>query len=116
MRIKYKAVFLVLTCLILTSCTTSRFALTGKQYPPYSGVVRVLNEAPPDLKYEEIGWVSGGPNGVPRNTWPDLIAVMQKKAAQYGANAIIIQSMEKDKNLAITQFKELLGKAIRIPE
>lgn len=136
-RMLAKAVFISIA-LSLTSCASAKFTVTNKQCPPYQGVVKVFTETPKDLKYEEIGWVSGegmasgGHHGlltscIGGKQWAEVIASMQKKAAQYGANAIIIQSMDKDKNVSgmggqgywavdTPTRKELLGIAIRIKE
>lgn len=79
----------VIVILALYGCTTASFVKTGTTYPPYNGDVKILDTPLEDINYEVIGIVSV--DG-PLDTQYDLIKLMQKEAAQNGANAIIMGS------------------------
>lgn len=120
---------LILISLLLTAitaCALGKFVRTGPTYSSYEGPVKVLFEPPKGVKYEEIGLVSS--YGGMIHQWTDLIEAMQKEAAKYGANAIIIGSSSETKNSMVTynsQFglqggtyprKDVIGVAIRVIE
>jgi len=83
-----------------------------------------LTEQPKDKKYIEVGWVAS--SGGMIHEWTDLIKAMQKKAASKGANAIILNQVDKTNSSMVTynqQFgligssgtqKSLMAIAIRI--
>lgn len=93
MKKAFMPVFAVLLCLIFQACASSKFVLTGSQYPPYTGVVKVFFSPPQDIQYDEIGLVSS--SGGMIHEWTHLIEAMQKKASKKGANAIIIIAGER---------------------
>ena len=89
MKKAYALLGLVLIGLIFIGCAKVKFAPTGKTYPPYEGSVKIYKSPPPDLKYEEIGWVTA--DGDFNHPWAELLQMMQKEAASRGANALIIE-------------------------
>ena len=89
MKRDYASLVLILICLIFFGCAKVTFAPTGKTYPPYEGPVKIYKSPPADLKYEEIGWVTA--DGDFNHPWSELLQMLQKEAASYGANALIIE-------------------------
>jgi hypothetical protein len=83
---------------MLVSCAWgTSFTQTGKRYPPYRGDVQVYYELPAGVHYEEIGLVSTEANQV--HLKESVIKALQEKAAEKGANAIIMTGLEEtDKN------------------
>jgi hypothetical protein len=75
--------------LLLTACATVRFTPTGESYPPFAGPVKILKAYPPEGAYTEVGWVSA--DGDFNTPWSELLGLMQKEAANRGANAIVIE-------------------------
>jgi OOP family OmpA-OmpF porin len=90
----------------LYGCTTAKFITIGTTYPPYNGDVKILDTPLEGVNYEVIGIVSV--DG-PLDTQFDLIKLMQKVAAQNGANAIIMCS-----NKEFLQDSSLVAPAIKI--
>lgn len=81
----------------LTGCAaTASFTKTGETYPAYKGPVKVYFEVP-DTKYERIGIVSSQGGQIHQRA--DMIKAMQEKAAENGANAIIIISEKTKENI-----------------
>ncbi|MCF8054432.1 MAG: hypothetical protein K9K75_04345 [Deltaproteobacteria bacterium] len=117
---------IAITIMILVGCATSKFIQTGELYPPYKGLVKVLTEVPKDKQYVEVGWVASSGGTV--HEWTDLIDALQKKAASKGANAIILNQVDKSNSSMVAynqQFgligssgtqKSLVAIAIRITE
>ena len=83
---------------MLVSCAWgTSFTQTGKRYPPYRGDIQIYYEPPVGLQYEEIGLVSTEANQV--HLKASVIKALQEKAAEKGANAIMIMGLEEiDKN------------------
>jgi hypothetical protein len=80
--------------MMLVSCAWgTSFTQTGKRYPPYRGDVQVYYEQPAGLHYEEIGLVSTEANQV--HLKASAIKSLQEKAAEKGANAIIMAGLEE---------------------
>ena len=102
----------IVVILALCGCATAKFLKIGTTYPPYNGDVKILYAPPEGVKYEEIGIVSAyGPGGT---QLVDLIKLMQKEAAQNGANAIILcgnkgslQTGNRDSSSVATAIKIL---------
>jgi hypothetical protein len=97
------------------SCATRvEFAQTGNIYPPYNGPVKVLENLPTDLPYEEIGWVSA--EGDWNNPWAEMITKMQEKAASKGANAIVLVATNYPQSWGYRRSGErsIVVRAIRI--
>lgn len=76
----------IIVILALYGCATATFVKSGTTYPPYNGDVKILDTPLNGVNYEVIGIVSV--DGA-LDTQYDLIKLMQKVAAQNGANAII---------------------------
>ena len=93
MKKRFMPIFAVVLSLMFQACASSKFVLTGNQYPAYTGVVKVFFSPPEDVEYEEIGLVSS--SGGIAHEWTHLIEAMQRKAAMNGANAIIIITAER---------------------
>lgn len=102
-------VLLSFAALFLYGCATSKFTQTGEIYPAYNGPIKVLTELPKDLAYVEIGWVASSGGNI--HEWTDLIEAMQKKAATKGANAIVLNQIDKNRSSMITYNQQfgLLG-------
>ena len=81
----------IIVILALYGCATSTFVKTGTTYPPYNGDVKILDTPLDGVNYEVIGIVSV--DGA-LDTQYDLIKLMQKVAAQNGANAIICSNKD----------------------
>ena len=83
---------------MLFSCAWgTSFTQTGKRYLPYRGDVQVYYELPAGVQYEEIGLVSTEAHQV--HLKASVIKALQEKAAEKGANAIIMMGLEeRDKN------------------
>jgi len=88
MRLTFRILRVCFVLAFITGCATAKFAQTGQTYPPYDGPVKVLSAPPQGGKYVEIGIVSSAGGMI--HQWADLIVALQKKAAQKGANAIIV--------------------------
>jgi len=74
-----------LFCLLIFSCAAnSKFQLTGEKFSPYKGEVQVFTNLPEHKTYQKIGTVKS-----------QGVEAAKKKAAQYGANAIVITRQEK---------------------
>ena len=84
----------------IMGCATAKFAQTGQTYPPYDGPVKVFSAPPQDVKYVEIGIVSSAGGMI--HQWVDLIKALQKKAAQQGANAIIVGGADESTHSMVT--------------
>lgn len=82
-------VVLLLIALLVAGCATVRFTQTGETFPAHSGPVKILKSMPPEGTYAEVGWVSA--DGDFNNPWSELLGMMQKEAANRGANAIVIE-------------------------
>ncbi|MBI5969794.1 MAG: hypothetical protein HY884_01380 [Deltaproteobacteria bacterium] len=98
MRLRSPMLVLAAT-FILASCglriNPPEIALTGKPRAAYNGAVKVYwdDKLPPDMRYEEIGIVSAQCL-VARCQWVQILKALQKKAAYYGGNAIIVKYKE----------------------
>jgi len=89
MTLKFKPLLAIsLTCFFLSCATGVRFTQTGPLHPPYHGPVRIFKEPPQGLAYQEIGLVSA--EGPLIHLAHDMIEKMKARAAQYGANGIIL--------------------------
>ncbi len=129
MKAAMRLIYVILVATVVSSCATygiGHFTQTGKGFPPYKGTVRVVSTFPPGGTYEEVGIVSGKGGLAPSTA--DLIAAMQEKAAQNGANAIVITGGgASDSATAVYapqvglvaskhQVQEIIGVAIRTME
>jgi len=99
--------------MMLISCAWgTSFTQTGKRYPPYRGDVQVYYEPPTRVQYEEIGLVSTEANQV--HLKASVIKTLQEKAAEKGANAIIMIGLEeRDKNTDLSGNRGIGDDAIQ---
>ena len=101
MKKQLLTLIILVAALALTSCVTVRYISTGDALPPYEGTVKVFfNQAPEDVKYQEIGIISS--KGMSVHHWTELIEKMQEEGAAQGANAIIILDKSKEKDVYMT--------------
>ena len=84
---------ILLLSVIMSGCAQTQFLVTGTTYDPWTGPVKIFQEAPKDIKYEEIGWISGKMGGMVSD-WGSILKAMQKEAKERGANAIILVNKE----------------------
>jgi hypothetical protein len=128
MRKKRQFIIGLMSCVILSvKCAQSTFVVTGKSYEPWAGNVQIFQESPNDLKYEEIGWVTGKMAGSVSD-WGKILKSMQETARNNGANAIILVNKETSNHASVGgslqygfyggsyQEKTIMAKAIRIIE
>ena len=85
-KLKWQYVLILsLLCVLIMSCAAnSKFQLTGEKFSPYKGEVQVFTNLPEHKTYQKIGTVKS-----------QGVEAAKKKAAQYGANAIVITRQEK---------------------
>ena len=81
----------LLAALVLSACASSEFNRTpsAAARAPYDGPVEVLWNYPGAGTYEHLGIVSV--TGRTLSDEPELIEIMSEMAAEYGANAIVVQ-------------------------
>ena len=105
--------YLIICCTMLVSCAWgTSFTQTGKMYPPYRGNVQVYYELPAGVHYEEIGLVSTEANQV--HLKASVIKALQEKAAEKGANAIIMRGLEEiDENTDLSRNRRNRDDAIQ---
>ncbi len=85
--------------LAVVGCATASFTRTGQTYTAYEGPVKIYFEVP-ETDYKRIGIVSS--QGGQTQSRADMLKAMQEKAAEYGANAIIVISEKTKENLVIS--------------
>ena len=119
-----KEVSILCISIILSTkgCAQTQFLVTtGNSHEPWTGPVRILREAPNDIEYEEIGWVSGRMGY--DSDWGNILKEMQKESAERGANAIILVDKEASTQIIGLQWpfygssyeeKKLMAIAVRI--
>lgn len=106
------AMITVIAMLTLHGCTTAHFMKAGSAtYPPYNGDVKILDVPLEGVTYELIGIVSV--NGPWDTRYDQLIKLMQKEAAQNGADAIMMCSNEVCPQLG-NQGSSLAAPAIKL--
>ena len=98
-NLHYVMIFSLLYLLIISCAANSKFQLSGKKYSPYQGEIQLLETLPESKAYEVIGNVSS--MGRDMHSWDNLVESMMKKAAQYGANAIVITKQEMTEDDAV---------------
>ncbi len=76
-----------------TSPATFQPASRSQEFPPYEGEVRVLENLPPSNQYERVGVVFV--EGVLLTKDASMVASVKKKAAENGADAVVMQSKIK---------------------
>ena len=126
-QVKIVYLGLLLFVLVVSGCAETRFVATGNTYRPWEGPVKILQEPPTGVKYEEIGWVSGKMGGMVSD-WGAILKAMQESARKKGANAIILINKEASTQSSFGgsvqygfyggsyQEKNLMAIAIRILE
>jgi hypothetical protein len=118
-----KKIIVMLLVLLIIGCTPAvKFAQTGKVYPPYSGPVKIYENEPQNINYDEIGWITS--EGDWNHAWGDLLKKLQEKAAANGANAIILVTSNYDRsdgvvvgyfgNVRRAGERSIVAKAIRV--
>jgi hypothetical protein len=83
--------YLIILSLLITACSSVKveFEKSGKtKYPEYKSEVKVLEKAPSE-KYIKIGQLHA--EGYLIDTEEDIIDKLKDKAAEHGANAIIME-------------------------
>ena len=122
---RWRIFWILLLSIIMSACAQTQFLITGNTYEPWTGPVKILQEAPKDIQYEEIGWVSGKMGGMVSD-WGAILKAMQKEAGERGANAIILVNKESSTQASLGgsdqygfyggsyQEKNLMAIAIRI--
>ena len=80
------------------------------QYPPFTGVVAVYGskEEVKNLEYESLGRVTTSARLVEEG---EMLADLQRQAADLGANAIVLDNRKKGDNVAPSKMK---AQAIRV--
>ena len=72
---------------MLGACVRTQFLpTTDTTHEHWSGPVEILQEAPADREYEELGWLTG----YTHSDWGTALKAMQEEAAERGANAIVL--------------------------
>lgn len=85
----------------------------GQSFPPYEGDVRVLENLPSSDQYTRIGIVKV--EGVLLTKEAEMVAKIKDKAADKGANAVVMQSaMKVTKNSDGSTTRRLAAWAIRL--
>jgi len=124
---RWRISWVLLLSIIVSACAQTQFVATGKTYEPWKGPVKILQEAPKGVKYEELGWVSGKMGGMVSD-WGAILKAMQEEARERGANAIILVNKESSTQSSLGgsvqygfyggsyQEKNLMAIAIRILE
>ena len=122
---RWRIFWILLLSIIMSACAQTQFLITGNTYEPWTGPVKIFQEAPKDIQYEEIGWVSGKMGGMVSD-WGAILKAMQKEAGERGANAIILVNKESSTQASLGgsdqygfyggsyQEKNLMAIAIRI--
>lgn len=120
---KYNLFLIAIAGLLISSCVSASFTQTGQSFPEYYGTVTVMTEPPENAEYSEIGIVSA--KGGSAHNQAQIIEALQKRAAQNGANAIVLIGRE-DENVSMfgadgygafgssTTFREMTAVAIRV--
>ena len=96
----------------------------GPTYSAWDGNVKVYNEKPTDIKYEEIGKVIvEARSGEFNSSWGEMTQLLTKKSKEIGANGVI---MDKESSTTLGagsclahntyEVRRLSGIAIRIKE
>lgn len=85
----------------------------GQTFPPYEGEVRVLENLPPSDQYTRVGIVKV--EGVLLTKEAEMVAKIKEKAADKGADAVVMQSaMKVIKNSDGSTTRRLAAWAIRL--
>ena len=95
-----KIILFLLLPMVLLACRGPRcyIAMTGPQYPPYEGHVKIFYEKPTDVEYEEIGVVSAQ-GWSHKHVAAQFFRTMQEKAAKQGANGLIMSASAKEQDV-----------------
>lgn len=100
----------------LAGCTSpARFTPSGssQEFPPYEGEVRVLERMPNSGQFERVGVVVV--EGVQLTADAAMVDSVREKAAEHGANAVVMQGpIRVTKDSAGGVKKTLAAWAIRV--
>ena len=100
----------------ISACTSPakfRPASGAEDFPPFEGEVRILENLPPSGVYERVGVVVV--EGVLLTKDASMVAAVKQKAAENGANAVVMQSPIKNtKQSDGSTTRKLAAWAIRL--
>ena len=100
----------------ISGCTSSvnfRAASGAEEFPPFEGEVRILENLPPSGVYERVGVVMV--EGVLLTKDANMVAAVKQKAAENGANAVVMQSpIRNTKQSDGSTTRKLAAWAIRL--
>jgi hypothetical protein len=108
--------FAILLAAVVSGCTSpAKFQpVSGSgQFPPYEGKVKVLENMPSQNQFTRVGVVSV--EGVQLTKESNMVSALKDKAAENGANAVVMQAplkVETQPNGSIR--KKLAAWAIRL--
>jgi hypothetical protein len=86
-----KTILAASVSILLAGCATGEYIPTDRAstfYPPYEGPVVALASLPADGTYERLGMVRAKGGAV--HSAADLLDVLKRKAAEVGANAVLV--------------------------
>lgn len=109
-------VLLVAVLLSVGGCASpAKFqpASGAESFPPYEGEVRILQSLPPSDQYTRVGIVTV--EGVLLTKEAEMVSLLKEKAADKGADAVVMQSaMKVIKNSDGSTTRKLAAWAIRL--
>jgi len=79
---------MLLAGIAVTSCTKAYFVRAVPTYPKHKGRVIVYYQHPDDVRYETLGTVIVNSRQGQNPAY--IVKIMQRKAAHFGANAIVV--------------------------
>ena len=85
--------FAILLAGVISGCTSpAKFqpASDSGQFPPYEGTVKVLENLPSQNQFTRVGVVSV--EGVQLTRESNMVSALKDKAAENGANAVVMQA------------------------
>jgi hypothetical protein len=101
---------------VVSGCTSpAKFqpTLGAEALPPYEGKVKVLENLPASNQYKRVGVVTV--EGVLLTKQSNMVAAIKEKAAEHGADAVVMQSQMKVTKLPDGNTrKKLAAWAIRL--
>ena len=108
--------YLIAAATAIAGCAspaTFQPASVGQSFPPYEGEVTTLENLPPSDQYTLIGIVNV--EGVLLTKETEMVAKIKDKAADKGADAVVMQSaMKVVKNSDGSTTRKLAAWAIRL--
>jgi hypothetical protein len=88
----FRSTLLALTAVTLGACAPSTHTTAYRQVAPKTSPdkVEVFTEGRPERPYEELGVIEVSASELSNTHYGDLIALARKRAAEMGADAIIV--------------------------